>query len=114
MALQYQLKEGNYHLYDLSTPQSKATGEHRLRLVGGRLRARQRFELGERLSVGIVEPSLPGAARRQLPRELSQPLLRRLQARRVGAQGLAHRLIRRTGEPLLEVAQAHARRGQHD
>jgi len=33
MALQYQLKEGNYHLYDLSTPQSKATGEHRLRLT---------------------------------------------------------------------------------
>lgn len=32
MALQYQLKQGNYHLYDLSTPASKATGEHRLRL----------------------------------------------------------------------------------
>ena len=32
MALQYQLKEGNYHLYDLSTPTSKVTGEHRLRL----------------------------------------------------------------------------------
>jgi hypothetical protein len=32
MAMQYQLKEGNYHLYDLSTPQSKLTGEHRLRL----------------------------------------------------------------------------------
>ena len=32
MALQYQLKEGNYHLYDLSTPPSKVTGEHRLRL----------------------------------------------------------------------------------
>ena len=32
MALQYQLKEGNYHLYDLSTPASKVTGEHRLRL----------------------------------------------------------------------------------
>ncbi|RFO95665.1 hypothetical protein DIC66_16855 [Rhodoferax lacus] len=32
MALQYQLKEGSYHLYDLSTPASKATGEHRLRL----------------------------------------------------------------------------------
>ena len=33
MALQYQLKHGNYHLYDLSTPPSKATGEHRLRLM---------------------------------------------------------------------------------
>jgi hypothetical protein len=33
MALQYQLKEGNYHLYDLSTPASKVTGEHRLRLM---------------------------------------------------------------------------------
>lgn len=32
MALQYQLKEGSYHLYDLSTPASKLTGEHRLRL----------------------------------------------------------------------------------
>ncbi|NVO07083.1 MAG: hypothetical protein HXX19_14715 [Rhodoferax sp.] len=32
MGLQYQLKEGNYHLYDLSTPPSKVTGEHRLRL----------------------------------------------------------------------------------
>ncbi|NCN71990.1 MAG: hypothetical protein GW928_13145 [Rhodoferax sp.] len=32
MTLQYQLKEGNYHLYDLSTPVSKVTGEHRLRL----------------------------------------------------------------------------------
>ena len=32
MALQYQLKEGHYHLYDLSTPASKVTGEHRLRL----------------------------------------------------------------------------------
>jgi hypothetical protein len=30
--MQYQLKEGNYHLYDLSTPASKVTGEHRLRL----------------------------------------------------------------------------------
>lgn len=33
MTLQYQLKAGNYHLYDLSTPPSKATGEHRLRLM---------------------------------------------------------------------------------
>ena len=33
MALQYKLKEGNYHLYDLSTPASKVTGEHRLRLM---------------------------------------------------------------------------------
>jgi len=33
MALQYQLKKGNYHLYDLSTPASKVTGEHRLRLT---------------------------------------------------------------------------------
>lgn len=33
MTLQYQLKEGNYHLYDLSTPASKITGEHRLRLT---------------------------------------------------------------------------------
>jgi hypothetical protein len=32
MQLQYQLKEGHYHLYDLSTPASKVTGEHRLRL----------------------------------------------------------------------------------
>jgi hypothetical protein len=32
MGLQYQLKEGNYHLYDLSTPASTVTGEHRLRL----------------------------------------------------------------------------------
>jgi hypothetical protein len=32
MTLQYQLKEGNYHLYDLSSPASKVTGEHRLRL----------------------------------------------------------------------------------
>jgi hypothetical protein len=32
MTLQYQLKEGNYHLYDLSTPASRVTGEHRLRL----------------------------------------------------------------------------------
>ncbi len=32
MGLQYQLKEGNYHLYDLSTPASKVTGQHRLRL----------------------------------------------------------------------------------
>ena len=32
MALQYKLKEGHYHLYDLSTPASKVTGEHRLRL----------------------------------------------------------------------------------
>lgn len=32
MALQYQLKAGNYHLYDLSTPASKVTGEHALRL----------------------------------------------------------------------------------
>ncbi len=33
MALQYQLKEGNYHLYDLSTPASKVTGERKLRLM---------------------------------------------------------------------------------
>jgi hypothetical protein len=33
MALQYQLKKGHYHLYDMSTPASKATGEHRLRLT---------------------------------------------------------------------------------
>lgn len=32
MALRYQLKEGNYRLYDLSTPPSVVTGEHRLRL----------------------------------------------------------------------------------
>lgn len=32
-SLQYQLKQGNYHLYDLSTPQSVATGEHKLRLM---------------------------------------------------------------------------------
>ena len=32
MELQYQLKEGAYNLYDLSTPASKITGEHRLRL----------------------------------------------------------------------------------
>jgi hypothetical protein len=32
-SLQYQLKQGNYHLYDLSTPASKVTGEHRLRLM---------------------------------------------------------------------------------
>jgi hypothetical protein len=32
MGLQYQLKEGNYHLYDLSAPASKLTGAHRLRL----------------------------------------------------------------------------------
>ena len=32
MALQYQLKEGNYHLYDMSSPIGKATGERRLRL----------------------------------------------------------------------------------
>jgi len=32
MTLQYQLKGGDYHLYDLSTPASKVTGEHRLRL----------------------------------------------------------------------------------
>lgn len=32
MTLQYQLKEGNYHLYDLSSPASKVSGEHRLRL----------------------------------------------------------------------------------
>lgn len=33
MDLQYQLKEGNYHLYDLSTVANKVTGEHRLRLM---------------------------------------------------------------------------------
>ena len=32
MALQYQLKEGHYHLYDLGTAASLITGEHRLRL----------------------------------------------------------------------------------
>ena len=32
MDLQYRLKEGSYHLYDLSTEASKVTGEHRLRL----------------------------------------------------------------------------------
>ncbi len=32
MELQYQLKEGNYHLYDLASAASKVTGEHRLRL----------------------------------------------------------------------------------
>jgi hypothetical protein len=32
MTLQYQLKEGHYHLYDLSTPASQFTGEHKLRL----------------------------------------------------------------------------------
>ena len=32
MALQYQLKQGHYHLYDLNTPTSIVTGEHRLRL----------------------------------------------------------------------------------
>ncbi|WP_296445790.1 hypothetical protein [Rhodoferax sp. UBA5149] len=32
MALQYQLKEGNYHLYDMSTPANTVTGERRLRL----------------------------------------------------------------------------------
>jgi len=32
MTLQYQLKEGHYHLYDLSTPANRFTGEHRLRL----------------------------------------------------------------------------------
>ena len=33
MALQYELKHGHYHLYDLNTPASKVTGEHRLRLM---------------------------------------------------------------------------------
>lgn len=33
MTLQYQLKAGNYHLYDLSTPASKVTGQHRLKLT---------------------------------------------------------------------------------
>jgi hypothetical protein len=32
MSLQYQLKGGAYNLYDLSTPTSVITGEHRLRL----------------------------------------------------------------------------------
>ena len=32
MDMQYQLKGGAYHLYDMSTPASKVTGEHRLRL----------------------------------------------------------------------------------
>jgi hypothetical protein len=32
MDLQYQLKEGNYLLYDLSAPASALTGERRLRL----------------------------------------------------------------------------------
>lgn len=32
MKLQYQLKQGHYHLYDLNTPTSTITGEHRLRL----------------------------------------------------------------------------------
>lgn len=32
VTLQYQLKDGHYHLYDLSTPTSQVTGEHRLRL----------------------------------------------------------------------------------
>lgn len=32
MTLEYQLKEGHYHLYDLSSPASAVTGEHRLRL----------------------------------------------------------------------------------
>lgn len=32
MDLQYKLKEGNYHLYDMTTPVSRVTGEHRLRL----------------------------------------------------------------------------------
>jgi hypothetical protein len=35
MDLQYRLKEGNYLLYDLSTPATKLTGEHRLRLKTG-------------------------------------------------------------------------------
>jgi len=30
MTLQYQLKDDHYHLYDLSTPASQFTGEHRL------------------------------------------------------------------------------------
>ena len=32
MTLQYQLKDDHYHLYDLSTPASQFTGEHRLQL----------------------------------------------------------------------------------
>jgi hypothetical protein len=32
MQLQYELKEGAYHLYDMSSPPSKATGQRRLRL----------------------------------------------------------------------------------
>src|SRR6218665_3429150 len=32
MELQYQLKAGSYYLYDLATPPSVATGEHRLKL----------------------------------------------------------------------------------
>jgi hypothetical protein len=32
MDLQYQLKAGCYYLYDLNTPPSVATGEHRLKL----------------------------------------------------------------------------------
>lgn len=32
MTRKYQLKHGNYHLYDRSTPASRITGEDRLRL----------------------------------------------------------------------------------
>lgn len=32
MQLQYELKEGAYHLYDMSTPASTATGQRKLRL----------------------------------------------------------------------------------
>ena len=32
MDLQYQLKAGSYYLYDMATPPSKVTGEHKLRL----------------------------------------------------------------------------------
>nr|WP_145552437.1 hypothetical protein [Variovorax boronicumulans] len=32
MDLQYQLKAGSYYLYDLATPPSLATGEHKLKL----------------------------------------------------------------------------------
>jgi hypothetical protein len=32
MDLRYKLKEGAYHLYDVSTPASAITGEHKLRL----------------------------------------------------------------------------------